>query len=394
VAARAAFLGGQLAESAETSGLSAFLSAMWLRGTRSRSAADFARASESLAVEIDGFSGRSSLGLTLETPSARLTRALDLFCEVMLEPAFDLEELERERRETLAAIARREDRLAQRAFLLFAETHYRRHPYRQPMLGTNESVRHFDRDALTTHHRRLVKARNLSLAVAGDVDPDALASRISARLADLDAEPFDPPAPRDEDPPREIRTAELHKDRAQAHLVLGFRGVTVRDDDRFALEVISQLLAGQGGRLFLELRDRRGLAYAVNAMNVEGLAPGYFGVYIATAPEKFAAAKQGLLDELRGLLEAPPDDAELNRARRHLIGNFLIDQQRNAVHAAHVALDALYGLGPAASHAFPERIAAVSREEVLRVARRVLDLDAYTLASVRPEASSPPPTSG
>jgi zinc protease len=384
VAARAAFLGGLLSETPENSGLTSFLTSAWLRGTRSRSAADFARATESLGAEIDGFAGRSSLGLTLETPSSQLDRTLDLFAEVLLEPAFESEELERERRETLAAIERREDNLGQRAFLLFAETHYRRHPYRQALLGTAEAVQGFDRAKLETHHAGLIRAPNLALAVAGDVDPDEVARAISARLAGLDERRIEPPAPPDEEPPREIRSAELRKDRAQAHLVIGFRGLTVHDEDRFALEVISQLLAGQGGRLFLELRDRRSLAYAVSAVNIEGLAPGYFALYIATAPEKFEQAKQGLLEELEHLLASPPDDAELERARRYLMGNFAIDRQRNAVHAAHVAHGAIYGLGPDAAEHYPDQVAAITKDDVMRVAHRVIDLDAYTLAAVRP----------
>ncbi len=384
VAVRAAFLGGLLAEDASRAGLSSFLSTMWLRGTRNRSAADFARSTENLAAEIDGFSGRSSLGLTLEVTSDQLDAALDLFAEVLLEPAFDADELERERRETLAAIESREDRLAQRAFQLFAETHFREHPYRQPILGTAESVRSFDRDLVAGQHQRLIRGRNCNLAVAGDVDPDTLARRLSARLSDLPGDAFETPSPADEAPPREIRTAELQKDRAQAHLVIGFRGLTVRDEDRYALDVITQLLAGQGGCLFLELRDRRSLAYAVTAVNVEGVAPGYFGVYIATAPEKFDEARLGVLEELERLIQAPPKEGELERARRCLIGNFAIDQQRNAVHAAHAALDSLYSLGAEAYRGYPEHIAAVTAEDILRVARRVVDLDAYTLAAVRP----------
>ncbi len=387
VAARAAFLGGLLSETEQSSGLSAFLSGMWLRGTRSHSAADFARATEGLAAEIDGFSGRSSLGLTLETTRARLDAALDLFCEVLIEPAFDPEEIERERRETLAAIERREDRLAQRAYLLFAATHYRHHPYRRPVLGSAKSVHAVDLPSLNEHQARLVNASNLALAFAGDVDPDALAGRLSSRLADLASGPFEAPSPEPEPAPREIRSAELHKERAQAHLVIGFRGVTVHDEDRFTLEVISQLLAGQGGRLFLELRDRRSLAYTVSATNVEGVAPGTFSVYIATAPDKFDAARTGLFEELDALLQSPPPPNELDRARRYLTGNFVIDQQRNAVHAAQMALDARYGLGPASAREFPERIAAIGPEDVLRVAQRVIDLDAYTLAAVRPSPS-------
>jgi zinc protease len=384
VAARASLLGGLLSEAASNSGITAFMSSMWLRGTRSHAAAGFAEAAESRAAEIDAFSGRSSFGLTLEATSDQLEVSLDLFTEALLEPAFDREELEHERSETLAAIERREDRLAQRAFMLFSELHFQHHPYRMPTLGSAAAIRALDRDAVRAHHERLVRAGNLVLAVVGDVEPDRVARHLSARLSELDARAFEAPDPPAEAPPGEIRRAELHKDRAQAHLVIGFRGVTVRDDDRFALEVIAQLLAGQGGRLFLDLRDRRGLAYAVNAVNVEGVAPGYFAVYIATAPEKLDEARSGLLAELDRLRHEAPKDAEIERARRYLTGSHAIDQQRNAVQAAQIGLNALYGLGPDAAMRYPAQIANVGRDDIARAARRILDLDAYTEAVVRP----------
>jgi zinc protease len=384
VAARAAFLGGLLAETERTSGLTAFLSGMWMRGTENASAANFAEAVESRAAEIDSFSGRSSVGLTLETPSATLEPALDLFCDVLRAPAFDAEEFERERRETLAAIERREDRLAQRAFLLFGENHFQKHPYRMPTLGSAEVISGLEREAVVAHHEWLVKQENLVIAVAGDVDPDQIAQGFSRRLASLDASPFERPSPPAEPPPTEIRRAELRKDRAQAHLVIGFRGIAVDDDDRFTLDVISQILSGQGGRLFLDLRDRRGLAYSVTATSIEGVDPGYFALYIATTPERLEEARSGLLEELDRLLQSPPGEDELDRARRYLTGNFVIDQQRNAVHAAQVSLNALYGLGANASDQFVPRVEAVGPEDVLRVARRIIDLSAYTEAVVRP----------
>jgi zinc protease len=258
VAARAALVGGLLAERESTSGITAFLTSLWLRGTESFSAAEFANAVESRAGDIDSFAGRSSFGLTLEAPSAQWEPLLDLFAEVLLSPSLDPEEIERERRETLAAIARREDQLARRALLLFAETHFREHPYRLPSLGSAASVGALDRDALLAHHDALVTARNLVIAVAGDVDPDAVARGVASRFAELDGRPFEPPRPPREPAPREIRRAEIRKEREQAHCVIGVRGVDIHDPDRHALEVIAQLLAGQGGRLFLELRDRRG----------------------------------------------------------------------------------------------------------------------------------------
>lgn len=384
VSLRAALMGGLLCEREETAGLSSFLAGMWLRGTRAHASADFARRVESLAADIDGFSGRSSMGLTLDATRECWLPTLDLFAEALLSPAFSEVEIERERAETLAAIARREDRLGARVFELFARTHYRTHPYRLPIPGTAETVTRIDAEALRAHHGRIVRPDGLHLALVGDVEPDAAAAEVARRLASLDAagEPFAIPPP--EAPVTSVRVAEEVKDRAQAHLVVGFRGLDVNDPDRFALEVIAQVLGGQGGRLFLDLRDRRGLAYAVSAVNVEGFAPGFFALYIATSPEKQDEARTGLLDHLRRLLDDPPDDRELDRARRYLVGTFGIGRQRASNRALHVALDALYGLGPADDCDHPERIAAVTREEVLRVARRVFDLEAYTLACVRP----------
>ena len=384
VAVRAAFLGGLLAEDERSAGLTHMTTAMWMRGTRRRDAAELARAIESIAGDLDPFAGRSSFGLHLDVLAERLEAGLELFAEVLLEPAFSPEELERERRDTLAALARREDRLGTRAFDLFGATHWRAHPYRFPGMGTIASVTSFAREDVLAHHARLVNAGNLALSVAGDVDPDRVAERLSLRLGDLAGGAFEAPSPPVEPAPTERRVAELHKDRAQAHLVVGFRGLTVHDPDRFALEVIVQLLAGQGGRLFLELRDKKGLAYAVNAMNVEGLAPGFFAVYIATAPEKLEEARRDIDVELRRLLDAAPAPDELDRARRYLIGNFEIDRQRSAARAAHMAMDARYGLGPDAQHRYREAIEAVGGEDLLRVARRVIRLETSTEAVIRP----------
>ena len=166
--------------------------------------------------------------------------------------------------------------------------------------------------------------------------------------------------------------------------IVGFRGLALDDPDRHALELISQLLAGQGGRLFLELRDRQSLAYTVSASNVEGLAPGYFSIYIATAPDKMERARAGIFEEVERLLASPPDPEELARAIRFGSGSFAIDSQRSHARAAHIALDSIYGLGPDHADAYPERLAQVTPEDIHRVATRILRPDACTISAVHP----------
>jgi zinc protease len=385
VAARAALLGGQLVESEETAGLGNFLASLWMRGTEAHAAADFARRVESLASDVDGFSGRSSCGVTLDCPVESFPAVLELFAEALLTPAFADEEIERERRETLAALARREDRLGVRAFDLFTHTLFERHPYRLPIPGTPETVARFGREALEEHQRRLVRADNLVIAVVGDVDPDQSAALVTKHFAGLaggsEVEAMLPPP---EPGPGAVRRAVERKERAQAHLVIGFRGLDVHDRERHALEVLCQILSGQGGRLFLELRDKKSLAYTVSATNVEGLAPGFVALYIATAPEKLDEARAGMLDELRRAVDAEPSAPELERARRALLGSFAIERQRSAARALQLALDARYGLSGDFDVDYPERIRGVGAADVLRVARRIFDLDAYTEAVIRP----------
>jgi len=384
VALRGAFHGGLLAEDAGRAGLTQLVTSMWLRGTRRRDAAELAHAIESIAADVDGFAGRSGFGLSMEATSDRFEAALDLFTEVLLEPAFADDELERERRDTLAALARREDRLGARVLDLFTGALWDAHPYRWPVLGTPETVAAFTRADVLAHHARWVRGPNLVLALSGDVDPDRAAEQIAARLTRLDAAPCPRPAPPIEPPLSAARQVALRKDRAQAHLVVGFRGLTVDDPDRFALEVITQVLAGQGGRLFLELRDRRGLAYSVSALNAEGVAPGFFAVTIGTAPDKLDEARRAIQEELEALVAGAPPEEELERARRYLIGNFEIDRQRSAVRAAHMAIDALYGLGADAQRRYAASVAAVTADDVLRVARRIIDLSVAVEAVIRP----------
>jgi zinc protease len=384
VAVRFACLGGLLVETEETSGITRFLNAMWTRGTRSLSALEFARTVEGLAAEIDGFSGRNSIGLTLDCLSEALDPALGLFADALLEPRLDPDEIERERRETLAAIDRREDRLGQRAFQLFARTEFESHPYRLSVLGEREAIEGFSAAELARHSDGLLRADRAAMAIVGDVDPEKVGRIVSDRLGALPKGPSDFPMPDLESRAVGCRESSLLKDRAQAHLVVGFRGLTLDDPDRYTLELISQLLAGQGGRLFLELRDRQSLAYTVSASNVEGLAPGYFSIYIATAPDKMERARAGIFEEIERLISSAPTREELDRAIRFGTGSFAIDSQRSHSHAAHIALDSIYGLGPDHTESYPSQIAQITPEDVLRVSRRIFRLEASTVSAVHP----------
>jgi zinc protease len=183
--------------------------------------------------------------------------------------------------------------------------------------------------------------------------------------------------------PGQEHEATITKNKEQVHVVMGFPGIALSDPDAPALDVLTQLLSGQAGRLFLELRDRKSLAYTVSAFTISGVDPGSWGVYIASAPDKLKQSLDGLNAELQRVLGDPIGDEELDRARSYLIGSQAVSFQRLSMQASAFALDELYGLGARHSLDYPQRIAAVTRADVERVARRIIRLEAPIVAIVK-----------
>jgi zinc protease len=170
----------------------------------------------------------------------------------------------------------------------------------------------------------------------------------------------------------------------QAHFVLGFLGVSYHHPDSYALTVLDAVLSGQGGRLFRELRDKESLAYALDFMAHPNLDPGLIGVYMGTHPDKLKAAIEAVLRELKKVKDEGLTEEEVNRAKKYLIGNFEIGLQTNGAQANQMSLDELYGFGFDHYQKYPQEIQRVTREDVSRVAKKYLNLEAYAIAIIRP----------
>jgi len=384
VAMRAAFVGGLRFETEETNGLTTMLARMLTRGTASLGAEEIQHVMDACAGSVSGAGGRNSVSLRAEALSRHFERTFTLFADCLLEPAFPEEELERERHLLLQEIAAREDRPSSLAFDTFARTLFQHHPYRMPQIGERATVERFTAEQLRAHHHQFHDPSRMVLAVIGDVNTTEVIDRARTLFGSAGEGPGPLPTVERDEPPTERRRVHRVLARAQAHVVLGFQGLTVYDPDRHALEVLSTVLSGMGGRLFTELRDRRSMAYTVTSMAVEGLDPGYFAVYIGTSPDKREAAEAAMETELRKMLDERVTPAELDRARAHLVGTHEIGLQRNAARAALFALDTAYGLGLENFERYAERIEAVTADDVQRVAQRIIQLDRATTAVVGP----------
>jgi zinc protease len=383
VSIQAAFLGGVRFETESNNGINQFIAVMLTKGTQNLTSLQIAKKMERMAGTLSGFSGYNSFGLTATFLSQHFEEAFGLFAEVLKAPSFDKEEMEKRRQSILAAIRQQEDDLDRSVFRLFRKTLYEQHPYRMDSLGTLETVQALTQKDLKEYYDRMAVPDNLVLTVVGDVDTGQVVQAAQSALGELKGTFTPPPVPR-ESPPQGIKKEEIYKQKEQAHFVLGFLGPTLHHRDRYALEVLDAALSGQGGRLFYELRDQESLAYALTFMANPNVDPGFIAVYMGTHPDKLEKAIQGVLRILKDVRDDGLTGEEVERAKRYLIGNFEIGLQTNGAQASQMSLDELYGLGFDHTEKYAKAIERVSKEDVQRVAREYLHLDAYRLAVLRP----------
>ena len=170
--------------------------------------------------------------------------------------------------------------------------------------------------------------------------------------------------------------------------MLGFQGVSLDNPDGSALKVLETVLSRQGGRLFYQLREQQALAYSVTAFDIEGLAPGVFGVYLGTDPGKVDEAVAAAETELARVRDTPIDADELDQAKKCMVGSYEISLQSNAAQAEEMVFNELYGLGYDYGRTYLDRIQAVSAADIQRAARTYLAPASRTLVVVGPGAAS------
>jgi zinc protease len=372
VSAVAAMPGGTRLETPETAGLSSFLADALTRGTTRFPAQALLDLQEEIGGSLNPFAGRNSLGLQADFLSEHAALGLDLFFDVLFRPRFPKAGLEITRRLQLEDLKGLQDTpLELGTDLLFALA-FPGHPYALPSLGTEASIGAVTREALAAHHARHVARGNVVLALVGDLDPDQVIKRLARVTVDLPVPLRDTlaplPCPSLERPARQV----VPRPERKTELLFGFPGVAVRDPGRYAVEVLTLLLAGQSGRLFAKLREETGGVYDVDAVSWEGLDAGLLIVSFATSPERVGSCVDLFHAEVRRLLEGGVTQAELERAKQALVGGFEISFQRRGTVAYHLAYDVAYGLGPETAARYGERVYAVTRADVEAAARRTL----------------------
>ncbi len=380
---RAAFQGGVLAETAGNNGITQLLSKMLLKGTKTRDAEKIATEIESVGGHIDSYGGNNSFGVNAEVLNSDFATGLDLLADVLLNPIFPANALEREREVQIATIASQKDNLLKSASNAMRRALFGNTGYGLDTLGTEESVTKLQVADLKRVHQNLVAPNNCVLAIFGDVIANDVIAAVEKAFANW--KPGQKPEAESQKPElKEAKRVEEIRDKKQAVIILGYPATTLHDEDRYALDLLQEACSDLGSRLFLRVREKLGLAYYVGAQHFPGLAPGYFAFYAGTEPTKAALVEQEFLAEAELLRTEGLTAEELKRAKAKIIGSKKIARQDLGSLASLTALDELYGLGYQRTDLDDAKFEAVTLEQVKAVAQKYLKPDAFVVSVVKP----------
>ena len=381
--------GGARLEPAAKAGISAIFAEMLTRGTKKRSAEEIASLVDDLGGNMEPFAGYNAWGIQSQWLSRDWRRGLSLVSESVLSPTFPSTELARVKSQQIARIREQQDDPMGAASLLLRRTFFGKHPYGRAALGTQLTVPKIESNDLQDLWDRFVLPSSMVLSIYGDVNT-AEVQRAAAdmfrgfnRAGKVSIASVAAPAISQYTEVSKAKTGA-----AQTVLFYGFPGIDVRNEDRYAIDVLDAALSGAnlpGGRLHARLRDNQ-LVYVVHAFDQPGVDPGMFVIYAATTGANRDKVKTIIAEELAKARDADFSPEEIERAKTMIISSEAIESQTNGAQASQAASDELFGLGFRNSANLERRINAVSTSDVRAAAQKYLRPEASVLAIIEPEA--------
>ncbi len=331
---------GSRHETDESGGIAHFVEHMLFKGTDTRSAEDIAQAIDSIGGQLDAFTAKEYASYYIKVLDEHVPLAVDLLADIVRRPAFVAEEIEREKKVILEEIKMVEDTPDDLVHELFTQHFWEGHPLARPILGSPESVDALNRDTLLRYFGGAYVAPNIVISAAGNLDHARVRDLVQGAFGDLasSGEPFG------EDPPRvSPQVVTRAKELEQSHLCLGTNSYPQSHADRYVSYILNTVLGGSmSSRLFQNIREKRGLAYAVFSGLSAYRDAGNITIYAGCANQAVGEVIDLCVEELKGMKRAPVPDSELRRAKDHLKGSLMLSLENTASRMSHLARQEIY----------------------------------------------------
>ena len=376
---------GTIIEQPAKAGLAHLVSAVITKGTKNLSALEIAEKIESIGAGLGTDASTDYFSLSLKTVSADFPPVLKLLAEIMRSPIFPESEVELERKLTLQGIRSQKEQPFNVAFNQLRQQMYPQHPYGISVLGTEASVGNLTRQDLQQYHQTYFRPDNLVISLSGRITQDWAIELISEVFGDWKKPELALPAATNVAPTSNPSQQEIIQDTQQSIVMLGYLGTKVNLEEYPVLKLISTYLGnGLSSRLFVELREKRGLAYDVSAFFPTRLNTAPFITYMGTAPTNTEIAIEGLSTEVARLTEEVLSESEIQGAKNKLLGQYALGKQTNGEIAQTYGWYETLGMGVEFDRTFQATIPPITPERVREVANKYLSQPYISI--VRPEA--------
>lgn len=360
-------------------GISHLLEHMAFKGTQRRSAQDIAEEIEQVGGDLNAATSLDTTYYYARVLKDDLQVAIDILADIIQNPRYSEEELERERDVILQEIASTKDSPDDIVYDLAQDAAYTAQPLGRPILGTPESVTSFSTTDLRTFLKARYRAGSMVLSAAGNIDHDRLVSHAEALFADLGAGQS-----LAAEPARYVGGTRMSdKTFEQAHVVMGYEGMAYRDPAFYAAQVFSGLFGGgMSSRLFQEVREKRGLCYSIYS-SAWGLADtGMLGVHAATGPGMIRELVDVIGAEFTRAAETLPSDKEVQRSKAQLKTGLLMSLESSASRAEQMARQLLAHDRLLTPEELIDRVESVTPADVRDVAARIRSSSPLSIALV------------
>ena len=374
---------GPLDEEIENNGVSHFIEHIVFKGTSTRTALEIAEQSENVGANLNAFTDREHTCYHTMVLSEYVLVVLELFLDMLFYHKLDDNDCELERQVILEEIKMYEDTPEDLVQDLLYEVIWKNHPLGQPITGTNKSIANLKKSSVKSFLNDLYTADNMIISIAGKFDLDEIVSFVEKFTSKINKKKNkNQPMPLLFTPGTMVKEKEIE----QLHLNFATKGTSVFEEERYTLAVIDIAVGGgMSSRLFQEIREKRGLAYAISSFYNTNKLGGLFGVYAGTTPHDLNLVIDLTFKELSAIKKRGLKPDELERAKMQLKTSLFLELESSKVRAFRNALYDLYYGRFLTPEEISNSIESITNERVIKVANDIFDPKYYTLIAVGPK---------
>lgn len=370
-------------EPLEKAGLANLTAELLTEGTKTRKASEISEEIEFIGASIDSSAESDFTTVNMSVLKKDVDKGFEIFSDILINPVFAEDEIKRKKEMIIGSLRQSEEDPSFVANRTFRKALYGDHPYGRQITGTEDTIKKITREDLVKFHRNYYRPNNSVLSVVGNITDTELKTIIEKYLSKWE--------------PKEIRLKEVRtvtekkkevilidKDLTQANIIIGHTGIKREDPDYYAVSVMNYILGGGGfsSRLMQSIRDEMGLAYDIHSLFDAKKNGGFFYVTVQTKNKSANTVIEEIMKQINRIKDEPVSDQEIDDAKAYLTGSFPRRFDTNKKIAYILVAIEFYNLGMDFINRYPDQIKSVTKDDIIRVAKRYLDTDNSVLVAV------------